>query len=43
MSLEFLIRRTPKWKVALQDVLFQDGDIVEHGEAAEEDEDKVEG
>ena len=43
MSLEFLIRRTPKWRVALQDVLFQDGDIVEHGEEAEKDEDKVEG
>ncbi len=42
MSLEFLIRRTPKWKVALQDVLFKEGDIVEHGEEAEEDEDKVE-
>jgi len=41
MSLEFLIRRTPKWKVALQDVLFKEGDIVEHGEEAEEDEDKV--
>ena len=42
MSLEYLIRRTPKWRVALQDVLFKDGDIVEHGEEAEEDEDKVE-
>ena len=41
MALEFLIRRTPKWKVALQDVLFKAGDIVEHGEQAEEDEDKV--
>ena len=41
MSLEYLIRRTPKWRVALQDVLFKDGDIVEHGEEAEEDEDKV--
>jgi hypothetical protein len=43
MSLEFLIRRTPKWKVALKDVLFTEGDIVEHGEEAEEDEDKVPG
>jgi hypothetical protein len=41
MALEFLIRRTPKWRVALQDVLFKDGDIVEHGEKAEEEEDKV--
>jgi hypothetical protein len=43
MALEFLIRRSPKWKVALQDVLFKEGDIVEHGEEAEEDEDKVRG
>lgn len=42
MALEYLIRRTPKWRVALQDILFQPGDIVEHGEAAEEDEEKVE-
>jgi len=41
MALEFLIRRKPKWRVALQDVLFKDGDIVEHGEEAEEDEAKV--
>ncbi|MDQ6747697.1 MAG: hypothetical protein M3010_06275 [Candidatus Dormibacteraeota bacterium] len=43
MSLEFLIRRTPKWRVALKDVLFRRGDIVEHGEQAEEDEDKIKG
>src|ERR671935_2745325 len=36
MDLEFLIRRTPKWRVALQEVLFKEGDIVEHGEEAEE-------
>ena len=41
MALEFLIRQTPKWRVALKDVLFQEGDIVEHGEEAEADEDKV--
>jgi hypothetical protein len=41
MALEFLIRRKPKWRVALQDVLFKDGDIVEHGEEAEEDEAKA--
>src|ERR1700694_5987222 len=35
MALEFLIRQTPKWKVALKDVLFKEGDIVEHGEQAE--------
>jgi hypothetical protein len=41
MDLEFLIRRTPKWKIALEKILFKDGDIVEHGEQAEEAEDKV--
>jgi hypothetical protein len=41
MALEFLARQTPKLRVVLQDVLFKDGDIVEHGEQAEEDEDKV--
>jgi hypothetical protein len=38
MALEYLIRRKAKWRVALQDVLFKEGDIVEHGEQAEEDE-----
>jgi hypothetical protein len=41
MDLEYLIRRTPKWRVALQRVLFTEGDIVEAGEAAEEAEDHV--
>ena len=36
MDLEFLVRRTPKWKAALEKVLFREGDIVEHGEEAEE-------
>jgi hypothetical protein len=36
MDLEFLLRRTPKWKAAMQKVLFKEGDIVELGEAAEE-------
>jgi len=35
MDLEFLIRRTPKWHAALAEVLFKEGDIVEHGEEAE--------
>ena len=35
MDLEFLTRRTPKWRAALQEVLFKEGDIVEHGEEAE--------
>ena|ERR1051326_3656759 len=41
MDLEFLIRRTPKWRVALQNVLFQEGDIVAHGKEAEEKEEKA--
>jgi uncharacterized protein len=41
MDLEFLIRRSPKWKIALQKILFKDGDIVEHGEQAEEAEGSV--
>jgi uncharacterized protein len=35
MALEFLSRRKPKWRVVLRDVLFKEGDIVEHGEEAE--------
>src|ERR1700737_1926639 len=41
MALEFLSRRKPRWRVVLKDVLFQEGDIVEHGEEAEEEEKKV--
>jgi uncharacterized protein len=40
MALEFLSRRKPKWRVVLREVLFQEGDIVEHGEEAEEAEKK---
>jgi hypothetical protein len=36
MDLEFLLRRTPLWREIAQGVLFQGGDIVEHGEEAEE-------
>jgi len=39
MDLEFLLRRTPKWRTVLKDILFKKGDIVEHGEEAEEDAD----
>jgi hypothetical protein len=35
MDLEFLLRRTPKWRAALQAILFKEGDIVQHGEAGE--------
>jgi len=37
MNLEFLARRNDKWRIVLQDVLFKEGDIVEHGEEAEEE------
>jgi hypothetical protein len=40
MSLEFLSRRKEKWRIALQKILFTDGDIVENKEKAE---DAVEG
>jgi hypothetical protein len=36
MDLEFLLRRTPKWRVALGTILFTEGDIVDRGEQAEE-------
>jgi hypothetical protein len=36
MDMEFLLRRTPLWRAIAQGILFQEGDIVEHGEAAEE-------
>jgi hypothetical protein len=39
MDLEFLIRRKPRWREVLQGILFQPGDIVEHGEEAEEEAD----
>jgi len=35
MDLEFLLRRTPDWREIAEGVLFQPGDIVEHGEEAE--------
>ena len=37
MDLEFLLRRTPLWREIAAGVLFRDGDIVVHGEAAEEE------
>lgn len=36
MDLEFLVHQKPKWRAALQDILFKEGDIVEHGEEAKE-------
>ncbi len=36
MDLEFLLRRTPKWRAALQRILFHQGDIVQLGKQGEE-------
>jgi hypothetical protein len=36
MDLEFLLRKKPKWRDVLQGILFKKGDIVEHGDEAEE-------
>jgi hypothetical protein len=41
MALEFLARRKPKWRAVLKEVLFQEGDIVEHGEEGEKAEKKT--
>jgi uncharacterized protein len=37
MDLEFLLRRTPLWREIARGILFQEGDIVEHGEESEEE------
>ncbi len=36
MDLEFLLRKKPQWREILQGILFKKGDIVEHGDEAEE-------
>jgi hypothetical protein len=36
MDLEYLLRRTPRWRTVAERILFQSGDILEHGEAGEE-------
>jgi hypothetical protein len=36
MDLEFLLRRTPQWQETLKGILFKPGDIVAHGDEAEE-------
>ncbi len=36
MELEFLLRAKPKWRETAQGILFTKGDIVKHGEKAEE-------
>ena len=37
MDLEFLLRRNETWREIAREILFTEGDIVEHGEEAEED------
>jgi hypothetical protein len=36
MDLEFLFRMQPQWREIARGILFQEGDIVEHGEESEE-------
>ncbi len=36
MSLEFLMRQLPDFRATLKEILFKPGDIVEHGEEAED-------
>jgi uncharacterized protein len=36
MDLEFLLRKKPKWRTVMKNVLFKTGDIVKNGEKAEE-------
>jgi len=42
MDLEFLLRVKPKWRAALQSILFHSGDIVALGDQGEKAEKKVE-
>lgn len=39
MDLEFLLRKRPKFRAILKEILFTTGSIVEHGEEAEKDAD----
>ena len=36
MDLEFLLRSRPQWREVLKGILFKKGDIVKHGDDAEE-------
>jgi len=36
MDLEWLLRKKPVWREIAQGILFKTGDIVEHGESAEQ-------
>ena len=37
MDLEFLLRQKPQWRTTLEAILFKSGDIVAHGDEAEEE------
>ena len=37
MDLEFLLRRNPKWRTILKNILFKQGDLTELAEKAEEE------
>ncbi len=39
MDLEFLLRQKPAWREIMQGILFKEGNIVEHGEEAEDEAD----
>jgi hypothetical protein len=41
MDLEYLLRRKAKWRVALQAILFKDGDIVANAKKGEDAEEEV--
>jgi hypothetical protein len=38
MAVEFLLRQRPEWRAIAKGILFQDGDLIENAEAAEEGE-----
>lgn len=41
MDLEFLLRKSPKWRIAARNILFREGDIVQNAEKGEDAEDKL--
>ncbi|HST06698.1 MAG TPA: hypothetical protein VLJ83_00910 [Gemmatimonadaceae bacterium] len=40
MDLEFLLRKKTEWREIMKGILFKKGDIVEHGDDAEEESDE---
>ena len=41
LDLEFLLRRTPKWRAGAKKILFQSGDMIENAEKGESEEEKM--